>query len=279
MSMDEIQGDRSLITKTMGRYMPFSVDKKPLNQKIVLNGGKTGLHYRSYDPITDFDSKVLHIISKMCMDAKLGENNENFVDMIKVHKKYDETPFYAVTLLLHGFARYIDPQSKDRLQYRERIFDSLLRLSGVKIFVHDDMNPKKLFKRPTGAMAWINGVSLAGDYNKYEEVDLWISRDLMVALTEGISFNLKNSLQHKGRAYFLYNFMQTYKYKMNGGKYAYQNYIPHDKIVVALNLEKIISRNHNTIIKKAFTEIGLNYEYEKPFGKDPRWKKLKTKRI
>ncbi len=273
-----MNGKKALLTRTMGRCIPFSVDKKPLNKKVILSDGVTGLHYRSYDPISDFDSKVLHIISKLCMDAELHNDESLCMDMIKVHKKYDETPFYGVTVLLHGMARYINPQNKDTLQYRERIYDSLIRLSGVTIYVHEDMVKDKLFKRPTGAMGWINGVKLVGNYDKVEEVDLWISKDLMIGLTNGLSFNLDHALQFKGRAYFLNNFMQTYRYEISKNKYGYQNHISHDEIVAALNLGNYkVERRVKSEIRKAFKEIGLNYEYYITKEKKATWKKGKFK--
>ena len=268
---------KTMVTKSIARNIPFSVDKKPLNKKVISYDGNVGVHYRSYDPISDFDSKVLHILSKMALDASVPKQNEELVQFIKLHEKYDETPFWGVSVLLPGFASYINPQHKGNKQYRKRIYESLLRLAGVQLQMYTDMLDYGEFEIQTGAMAWINGVSLCNPKDEYIETDLLISYDLLKSLTNGVTFNMQHSLQFKGRAYYLYLFMQSYRYDTGKGKYGYQHYIPHDEIINALTLGLMVPKEQNRIIKKAFKDIELNYTSYLTMDKKRVWKKGKTK--
>ncbi len=279
MSQDikDVQGKKALTTKNIARYLPFSVDKKPLKQKVKINDD-LGLVYKSYDPITDFDSKVLHILAKMCMDAKVNHQDEDMQEFIKLHDKFDETPFWGVSVWLHGFARYLDPQNKDRKAARKRIFESLDRLAGVAIKVYKGMEEYGEFEIQTGHIAWINGIALAGeDLANYDEVDLWVSAELLTTLAgpKKLAFNLESSMQYKGRPYFLYMFMQSYRYKITKNRYGYQNYVPHDEIISALNLQGAIPKRAKSEIKKAFSNIGLKYIYGTTKEGKEVWKRSK----
>ncbi len=289
--------DSFMISKAMAHLMPFSVDKKPVLSRIVTKDGM-GVEYKTETTIiNEFDVKVLLVIAKVCLDdddykdACACDDVEDhfYTEIINIEKKAQS--FWSIGVDLQKFARFMDKDGRNRKVMRRRIYDSLVKLSKVEINFYEKMDGHKVFDIVTTSNRWINGVSLdildstiCISDDPINEAHLYVSHNLLKSLiltghstSNPAPLHIETTKKYEGKAFYLHLFMQkqTNPFTMKGGKkgFKYNDYIDHDEVVRVLKLKD--EKNINHVIKKAFKELGLNYNFYTTSKGIKKWKKQK----